>query len=644
MKLIIVESPTKAKTLSKFLGKDYSAEATVGHIKDLPKSPISVDVENNFAPDYQTVPGQEKVIKAIQKLGKKAEGIYIATDPDREGEAIAAHVAEIVSGNDNIQRIEFHEITKSAVEHAIENPREINDCLVDAQVARRVLDRLVGYTLSPVLWKKVRRGLSAGRVQSVAVRLIVEKEDERNAFKAEEFWIITSELNKAEPFSVELTKIDGKKAEVSNEKQAKEIVSGLEKSEYVVDKIIKKEAKAKPLPPFTTSTLTQAAANLFGYSAKRTMRAAQALYEEGLITYHRTDSVTIAKTAVAMAEKYIKGEFGNEYYPDTPRAYKTKSKSAQEAHEAIRPTSLKSKVEIEKKLYDLIWNRFLASQMASSIADRTTINVAAGKYLLRVTGSVMKFDGFKKVWNYSSKNGDTLLPELKEGEKVDLIKVNSEQKFTQPPARYNEASLIKKLEELGIGRPSTYAPTIYTIQVRKYVEKEESRFVPTPVGEATNAFLVKNFADVVDYGFTAQMEDDLDKVAEGEIKWQDRIGKFWGPFSKTVDDVTENAERIKIPVEELDRECPECKKAKLVIRVGRFGKFISCGSFPDCKFTEKYLDKIGMKCPECKDGDVIAKKTRKGRTFYGCSTYPECDYASWTDPRKSDEKDDKADK
>lgn len=646
MELIIVESPTKAKTLSKFLGKGYSVVATKGHIKDLPKSPISVDIENNFEPDYKLIDRQKDTISSLKKEAKSAKNIYLATDPDREGEAIAAHVKELINGKTQaakkIERIEFHEITKEAVEHAINHPRKVNENLVDAQVARRVLDRIVGYKLSPVLWKKVRRGLSAGRVQSVALRLIAEREQEIEAFKPDEYWIIVSEVAKdKEKFEITLSKINGKKAEIDNEKDAKSTVSDLEKASYKVAQVTKKEVQSRPYAPFTTSTMTQSAARLFGWSAKKTMRVAQILYEEGHITYHRTDSVTLSKTAVNAAEKYIKSEYGDSYYPAKQRFYKSKSKNAQEAHEAIRPTNISNgtheKSADTKKLYQLIWKRFISSQMASAVYDRTTVVVNATKgkniYELRATGSIMKFDGWKKVYNVKESTDDTILPDVSEKDDLALNKVISEQKFTQPPPRYNEASLIKTLEELGIGRPSTYAPIISTLIFRKYIERVERAFKPTPVGMATNEFLVENFKGVMDYEFTANMEEDLDKVARGEIKWQSRIEDFWKPFEKTIDDVTENAKRVKIPVEKLGKKCPDCKEGELVIRIGRFGKFISCSTFPECKYTEKYLEKIDMKCPDCKEGEVIVKKTGKGRPFYGCSRYPECDFASWKDPR-----------
>jgi len=650
MNLIIVESPTKAKTLSRFLGKEYQVEATMGHIKDLPKSKLGVDVEHDFKPDYLEVEKQAETIKKLTKASKKAKGIYLATDPDREGEAIAAHVKEIV-GDGKTTRIVFHEITKHAVEEAIAHPRKVDTHLVNAQVARRVLDRLVGYKLSPLLWKKIRRGLSAGRVQTVTVRLIVEREREIEKFKPDEYWEIASEVKGKSKFIVNLVKIDSKKAEVKNKKEADKVVADLKKAGYEVFDVRKAEVKKNPYPPFTTSTMTQAGARVFGWASRKTMSAAQKLYEEGLITYHRTDSMHLANEAVGMVRNYIKSEYGENYLPPTPRFYKTKSKSAQEAHEAIRPTdvgilspNIKGKyVSDAIKLYKLIWQRFVACQMATSIYDRTTIDVKANKYLLRASGQTTKFDGWRKVMPLGTGDQDEPnLPEVTKNEKLDLVKVISDQKFTQPPPRYNEASIIKTLEKLGIGRPSTYAPTISTIQTRSYVEKKDGKFYPTPVGVAVNDFLIKNFPNTFEYEFTARMEDNLDKVAEGKMKWQKEIKDFWGPFDKKLVDVEKNSKRVKIETEKLGKKCPDCKEGELVIRVGRFGKFVSCSRFPDCKHTEKYLEKINMKCPDCKKGEVIVKKTGKGRSFFGCSRYPECEFASWKNPSiKKEEKENK---
>lgn len=666
MDLIIVESPTKAKTLSKFLGRGYDVEATMGHLKDLPKSTLGVDIEHDFKPEFTDVAKRADVIKALKSKSKKVKIIYLASDPDREGEAIAAHVREIL-GASKTKRITFHEITKDAVDEALLSPRDIDKNLVDAQTARRVLDRLVGYKLSPLLWKKVRRGLSAGRVQSVAVRLIVEKEREIEKFKAEEYWEIFVELKpdgvlpldspmsthkgtpatglpvSRHPLIVQLIKVKDKKAEVNNKKDADKILAALEKGEYKVSDIKKRQVSKNPYPPFTTSTMTQAAARVFGWSSKKTMSIAQRLYEEGLITYHRTDSLSLSKSAVDASRTFIQKEYGDSYLPEVPKFYKTQSKVAQEAHEAIRPTNVANKnIDIGEadfsKLYDLIWRRFVACQMTASIYDETSVDVLSGIYTLRASGQVMKFDGWRRVMP-AKKDGETvvIIPEVTVGEILKKVKVWGDQKFTEPPARYNEASLIKTLEKLGIGRPSTYAPTISTIIVRNYVEKNESKqFVPTSIGKAVTDFLVANFPDVFEYEFTAQMEGKLDEIANGKLKWVKEIGSFWKPFDKKLETVTKEAKRVKIEVEKLGRKCPECGEGELVIRVGRFGKFISCSRFPDCKHTEKYIEKVGVTCPECKVGDVIVKKTSKGRKFFGCSRYPDCKFASWRSPKKEE--------
>jgi DNA topoisomerase-1 len=665
MNLVIVESPTKARTLGKFLGGEYDVEATTGHIKDLPKSTLGIDIEHDFAPDYVDVVKRKETIALIKSKSKHAKEIYIATDPDREGEAIAFHVKEILEGKGKVERITFHEITKEAVEEAIKNPRDVDRNLVDAQIARRVLDRLVGYKLSPLLWKKVRRGLSAGRVQSVAVRLIVEKEREIEKFKAEEYWEIFSAVKdkkgKSE-FTAQLVKIDDADAKVKNKEESDKILSDLEKAKYKVFDVRERQVIKSPYPPFTTSTMTQSAARIMGWSSKKTMSVAQKLYEEGLITYHRTDSLNLSIPAVAKARDFIKKNYGETYLPEKPRLYKTVSKMAQEAHEAIRPTGLNAKLQITddkffedaERLYELVWRRFIACQMTASVYDETTIDVEArnllhaAHYILRASGQVMKFDGWRRVIPAKKAYGpeglrpvvdaeEVVLPEIDKDTDLDLIKTWADQKFTLAPARYNEASLIKTLEKLGIGRPSTYAPTISVIQIRNYVEKNESKqFVPTTIGVAVNDFLMANFADTFDYQFTAEMEGELDSVAEGKLPWVKTIKDFWSPFDKKLKDVDKNAKRVKIEVEKLGRKCPECKEGELVIRTGRFGKFISCSRFSDCKHTEKYLEKIGVKCPECKEGDVIIKKTGKGRKFFGCTRYPDCKWASWRSPKKEE--------
>lgn len=683
MDLIIVESPTKARTLSRFLGSEYLVEATMGHIKDLPKSKLGVDIENNFEPQYVVVSKRREVIAKIKQSLKKARRVFLATDPDREGEAIAKHIEEIITGpggsnSKSVSRIVFHEITKEAVEEALKHPREIDENLVDAQIARRILDRLVGYKLSPLLWKKVRRGLSAGRVQSVALRLIVEREREIENFRPEEYWEIFCEVIKvgekseaaSRPFVVKLVKIDREKAEVKTKEQADKIVGDLQKSSYKVLGVGKREIVKSPYPPFTTSTMTQAAARIFGWSAKRTMSVAQRLYEEGFITYHRTDSVNLAKEAVGKLRDFILKNYGEEYLSSTPRVFRKVSKSAQEAHEAIRPTDVSVLPEFVRsritnhqsldtsRLYELIWRRFVACQMKECVFEETAIEVIAqpvGKktqklsdgiksYLLKASGQVLKFDGWRKVIPLS-KEEVPLLPLVEKDDVLSLIKVVPQQKFTQPPARYNEATLIKTLEKLEIGRPSTYAPIITTIQIRNYVEKEAGKFKPTSLGIAVNDFLVSNFPDIVDYPFTAEMEKELDDIAKGELDWRRMIVAFYTPFEEKLGEVEKNSQRVKIESELLGKKCPTCEKegrvgdkqGDLVVRTGRFGKFISCSNFPDCKYKEKYIQKLDVKCPDCKVGEVVVKTTQKGKRFYGCSRYPKCKWASWRKPMASKE-------
>jgi len=653
MKLVIVESPTKARTLTRFLGNEYQIMASMGHVRDLPRKELGVDIKNNFKPTYVESEGKSEAIGKLKKAASKAGQIILATDPDREGEAIAYHVRVLCSKGkkEKFIRITFHEITKAAIEEALRSPGMINMKLVDAQQARRVLDRLVGYKLSPLLWRKVRRGLSAGRVQSPAVRLIVEREREIKDFKPEEFWLIKEKLKtkKAKYFIAQLIKINDKKLEVGNKKEASLIVTNLKKAQHQVEKIVSKEVKNSPPPPFITSTLQRAGSSLFHWSAKKTMREAQQLYEKGLITYHRTDSVNLAQQAIDKARKYIEEVFGKEYLPEAIRRFKTKSKLAQEAHEAIRPTRISSKLHARgragktqssklkgdgEKLYKLIFNRFIACQMKEQLLKRNVVDIKADKYLLRAMGQREVFPGWKKIYQKSSNDQiEKPLPELSEGELLQLIKVITEQKFTQPPARYTEGSLIKALEERGIGRPSTYASIISTIQNRQYVEKIEGFFQPTLVGETVNDFIIKYFENIVDYDFTAKMEDDLDKIAQGKREWAPVIKEFYSPFAQKLKKVAEKAKRVKIEVEKIGKKCPQCKKGEQVIRLGRFGKFLSCSRFPDCDWKAVYVEKIkGMKCPECK-GDIVIRRTKKGKTFYGCSNWPKCKWASWRKPR-----------
>lgn len=652
--LIIVESPTKARTLSRFLGSEFVIEASMGHVRDLPKAKLGVEVEKDFEPQYVIPKDKRKTVERLKDLSKNASEVILATDPDREGEAIAWHVAHIVNEVSSkktkaqvseqpkeLKRIVFHEITEGAIKEAMDHPRKLDLQLVDAQQARRVLDRLVGYKLSPLLWYKVKKGLSAGRVQSVTVRLIVDREREIEKFVPAEYWSVDALLAKGkDEFTASLQEKAGKKIELKNEKNSKAIVEDLEKAKYTVAKVNQKDTKKSPYPPFTTSTLTQTAANRFGYTSKKTMKLAQDLYEEGFITYHRTDSLNLAASALTDARHYIEKNLGKEYLPEGSRLYKTKSKVAQEAHEAIRPTKIEVKKDKitqgndHKKLYDLIWNRFLASQIADAIYDQISIDIAAKSkedYLFRANGSLIKFAGWLKI--YGREEGDTVeekqVPLLKAGDDLDLKQLLPEQHFTQPSPRYTEASLIKALEEKGIGRPSTYAPIISTILDRNYVEREERKFKPTPLGVAVNDFLVENFPKLLDLSFTAKMEDELDQVANGEIKWVPVIKEFYDPFAILLDKVYKESDRVKVVAEVTDEKCPEGHA--LVIRFGRFGKFLACEKFPEHKFTKNFEEKVEAVCPDSGD-PVVVRRTKKGRPFFGCSAYPKCKWMSWKNP------------
>ncbi|MDP3003994.1 MAG: type I DNA topoisomerase [Candidatus Azambacteria bacterium] len=662
MKLIIVESPTKAKTISKFLGKEFRVESSYGHVRDLPEKSLGVDIEHNFEPKYVILPKAKKRVAELNSEAKKATEVILATDEDREGEAIAWHLVQALK-TPHFERIVFHEITENAIKEALKNPRNINMKLVDAQQARRILDRLVGYKLSPFLWKKVAKGLSAGRVQSVAVRLVVEREREISNFKPEEYWTIVARLKTSDEnkFEAQLTKIEEKKLEkfsIKNKEAADKIVSGLNNAAWRVLKIEKKEARRQPLPPFTTSTLQQTAWAWFGFGAKQTMLLAQQLYETGLITYMRTDSFNQSKESIAAAFEKIKKDFGNDYLATAPRIYKTKSKTAQEAHEAIRPTTpdknpetLKEKLMPQQyKLYDLIWRRFIASQMSNAIFETMGVDISANNhgvptkkllitndYIFRATGNVLRFDGFLKV--YPQKLTEVSLPALKEKEDLELKELMPAQHFTEPPPYYNEASLIKALEEYGIGRPSTYAPTMATIQTRRYVIKDEQkRLKPTDIGILVSDILVKHFPEVVDIKFTARMEEDLDKIAEGEKEWRPVIKEFWEPFKENLDKKSLELSKEKIAVEKTELKCPECGK-DLVIRMSRYGKFYACSGFPKCRYTapleprEKPED-LGY-CHKCDTGQIVKRRTKKGRTFWGCSNWPKCDYATWENPQKN---------
>ena len=639
--LVIVESPTKANTIKKFLGADTSVLSSYGHIRDLPKSTLGIDIEKDFEIKYVIPTKARKNVNLLKKEVEKADIVYVATDPDREGEAIAWHLINVLNLK-NYKRISFHEITKSAIEEALENPTELNQDIVDAQQARRALDRIVGYKLSPFLWKKIMRGLSAGRVQSVAVRLIVDRENEINNFKPEEYWSVLAILEKdsKEQFEALLTKKDKKpitKMGIKSKEDGEKIKEDLEKAKYQISSIEKKEIKRSPSAPFTTSSLQQEASKKLHYPAKMTMSIAQALYEKGLITYHRTDSLNISDQAIAAASSYINNKFGSNYHQ--VRKFKAKGR-AQEAHEAIRPTTIDNEpdsLKIEdkyKKLYKLIWNKFIASQMKEAIFDSIKVEIETdNNYTLQSNGSTLKFDGFLKV--YPMKFEEKTLPNLEEKENVNLIEIKPEQHFTQPPARYTEASLIKELEENEIGRPSTYAPIISTIQNRNYVEKNpERRFQPTEIGTNVNNLLVEHFPEIVDIKFTANMEKELDEIAEGNENWKTILKDFYTPFNENLERKEKEVDRKKPEDIPTDEKCPKCGKP-MVIKTGRFGKFLACTGFPECKSTKTIEDKntkTGIICPACDQGEIIQKKSKKGRIFYSCTKWPDCDFALWDKP------------
>lgn len=710
MKLIIVESPTKAKTITKFLGSDYKIESCFGHIRDLPKSEMGIDIEKNFQPTYEIPIRAKKTVAKLKKDAMKASKIILAPDEDREGEAIAWHLVEALKIPKNkIERIAFHEITKSAIEHALLNPKKINLQMVDAQQARRILDRLVGYEMSPFLWKKVARGLSAGRVQSVAVRLVVEREEEIKAFKPDEYWSIIADLiskNDKNIIEAKLNKIDNKtidKLEIKDEKQANKILEELEGAKYLIEKVEKKQNKKNPPKPFTTSTLQQTANRWLGFSAKQTMMIAQQLYEHGYITYMRTDSLNLADKFLKESQDYLKNNLGEKYVIEKPRLFKTKSKGAQEAHEAIRPTEAKRDPEsLSKKLnnnqarlYKLIWQRSIASQMPEAIVDATVIDINAvdTKYQFRANGQIIEFDGYLKI--YPEKSKELQLPAVEKNEELDLKKLNPEQHFTKPPARYSDAGLVKELEKHGIGRPSTYAPTIATIEARNYVERDENKkLAPTDIAFVVIKLLKKHFSEIVDYEFTAKMEDDLDDIAKGETEWEPVIRDFYKPFHDNLEKKYHEVNKRDIMPEEKSNEvCDKCG-APMVIKTGRYGKFLACSAYPDCKnikgmgsdgkaedtkektdeikkLEEKYNgekcekcgsdmaikngkfgpflactgypkcknikniqennNSTGIKCPKCANGEIVQKRSRRG-IFYACDQYPDCRNAYWGKP------------
>ena len=663
-KLVIVESPAKAKTVQRYLGKDFTVKASVGHVRDLLRSELSVDVDNQFSPKYRVPNEKRPVVKELKQLAKTAEQVYLATDPDREGEAIAWHLMEAAEIDESrTNRVVFHEITKPAIESAFNHPRAINMDLVNAQQARRILDRLVGYNLSPLLWQKVRSRLSAGRVQSVALRLIVEREREIEDFIQEEYWTIEAELkpdHSKKTYIAKLFKINNEEPKLGNKEIAHSYLEDLESANYWITKVKKGERKRKAPAPFITSTLQQEASRRLGFTARRTMALAQQLYEGldvgeggsiGLITYMRTDSTNISEVAQNEARKYILEKFGKTFLPGSLPQHKTRAVKAQEAHEAIRPTSvMRSPDDVKKfikgdqfKLYQLIWKRFVASQMESAVYNTVSVEIQAegksNQYEFRASGSTLKFSGFLVVYEEAKdedkQNGtDTgiLLPaNLEDGQKQELVRLIPEQHFTTPPPRFTEASLVQVLEEYGIGRPSTYAPILSTIQERGYVEREKKRLIPTETGKIVNDLLVGHFTEVVDTGFTASMETALDQVASGEKVWNSVINDFYKDFSVHLDRAKEEMPETKTELEKVGRDCPKCGH-ELVIRFGRFGKFISCSNFPTCRYTEPILEKIGVKCPDCSDGEVVIRRTRKGRIFYGCSNYPECQFTSWKQP------------
>ena len=652
--LVIVESPAKAKTIRKFLGSNYKVEASMGHVRDLPKSQLGIDVEKDFSPKYITIRGKGPIIKNIKKEASKADKIFLATDPDREGEAISWHLANVLKlPEDSPCRIEFHEITKNAVKESIKKPRKINKNLVEAQQARRILDRLVGYKISPILWKKVRRGLSAGRVQSVAVKIICDREKEIEAFIPKEYWTVDAKLLQQDTGAEVIAKLhskNNKKIEIGSEKETKEILAELKKQNYEVIDIKKSERRRNPSTPFTTSSMQQEAARKLGFTAKKTMMVAQQLYEgleikgegtSGLVTYIRTDSTRVSDQSIKEAEEYIKTNYGKEYFLGLKSKNKDK-KNVQDAHEAIRPTSVSRTPESVKgslskdqfKLYKLIWERFISSQMAPAIYDTVTVSISAGDYILRVSGSVLKFKGFMAVYTEGTdeevEEKEDSLPELKKGQVLKLLKLLPEQHFTQPPPRFTEAMLVKTLEENGIGRPSTYAPIIDIIQKRGYVEKENRRFKPTELGEIVVNILQEFFGDIVDVDFTADMEEKLDKIEAGEEEWKKVLQIFYKPFEQKLELAEKELEKIEIKDEVTDQKCELCGR-NMVVKHGRFGKFLACPGFPECKNTKPIVIEIGVKCPLC-GGNVVQRRSKRGRIFYGCDNYPDCKFVSWNKP------------
>ncbi len=700
--LVVVESPTKARTIGRYLGPAFTVKATVGHVRDLPQRQLGVDVDKGFAPKYVTIRGKGKTLADLKKTAKGSEAVYLATDPDREGEAIAWHVAEHIGNGGKVHRIRFHEITKDAVSEALARPEAIDSRKVEAQQARRILDRLVGYKASPLLWKSVKTGLSAGRVQTVALRLIVEREQEIRAFEPQEYWSIEAQLEAhAKRFTAKLHKVSGKSPDLHRERDARRVVQDVEGKPFIVTSVEKKKRRKRPSAPFITSTLQQEAAKRLGFSSSRTMRVAQQLYEGvelgdegavGLITYMRTDSTRVAGTAIDAVRRFIASNYDAPYLPAKPNIYRTKkSARAQDAHEAVRPTDVSKRPEHIKKylsadqfkLYQLIWQRFVASQMTPAVYDTTTVDFAIGKYLFRATGSVVVFDGFHVIYTEAKEQGDertfedlSPIPPLAEGDEAKVLAIEPHQHFTEPPPRFSEASLVKELEKLGIGRPSTYSAIVSTLRERDYVRMEKRRFHPTDLGETVAKVMVSRFPDIFNVEFTSQMENELDKVEEGDLGWRRVLEDFYGPFAKALESVdTEAMIREAYDVSDLEKEpCPECG-GKLTVKSGRFGPFVACSNYPDCRYTrpikrDKAPDRpteetcrecgapmviktgrygeflactrypeckhtrpipIGVACPQC-GGDITERRTRRGRSFYGCSNYPECNFSTWYRP------------
>jgi len=652
--LVIVESPAKAKSLTKFLGKKYTVKASMGHVRDLPKSQFGVDTDNGFKPKYITIRGKGEIIKELKAAVKKADKVLLASDPDREGEAIAWHLSNALDIDENGPcRIEFNEITKQAVQEAVKHPRSIDRSRVYAQQARRILDRLVGYNLSPLLWRKIKKGLSAGRVQSVAVKLIYDREEEIRRFVPQEYWTLTAKLAKGrKSFEAKLHKIDGQKAEIPDQSRVEQITKDLDQAGYVVAKVVKKERKRNPAAPFTTSSLQQEAYRKLNFTARKTMMVAQQLYEGldlgkegpvGLVTYIRTDSTRVSPTAREEAQAYIGEKFGEDYLPKEKYKEKNKKGKIQDAHEAIRPTSVYREPDALKqylsrdqlKLYRLIWERFVSSQMSAAVIDTTSVDITAAKYTFRATGSVVRFPGFMRVYTEDDDKpkdeGDNKsLPELLEGDELKLLSLVPEQHFTQPPPRYTDATLVKTLEEKGIGRPSTYAPIVDTILKRGYVVRENKKFFPTELGALVVELLQEYFPDILDVEFTAEMEENLDSVEEGELDWVKVLEQFYDPFRESLEKAEEEIGKVEIADEVTDEKCEKCGR-NLVIKMGRYGKFLACPGFPECRFTKPLLEPTGVDCPEC-EGELVVRRSKKGRKFYGCSNYPECEFVTWDEP------------